>query len=119
MQQPLIRILYLSTARPGITEADVEDIVKKASIANQSRGVTGGLAFNGVRFCQCLEGSERDISALLSVIGNDPRHSELTVLAKLNVAARYFVGWEMRWIFDHSFAELRDAMEPHPLPKFA
>lgn len=119
MQQTMIRVLYASTAHEDITEAAVEDIVAKAAKANELRGVTGALAFNGVRFCQCLEGNTDTVHRLLARISQDHRHSDLTVLAEIPIETRYFDGWAMRWVFDHSFTTLRDAMEPQPLPKFS
>ena len=55
MQAAMIRILYVSTARPDIKESDVEAIIAHATNVNDVRGISGALAFNGRSFCQCLE----------------------------------------------------------------
>lgn len=117
MSQNLIRLLYLSTAHAEIEEADVLQITAHASKANETRMISGALAFNGRGFCQCLEGEEDEVHGLLDLIKKDKRHSDIRTIAKLNIETRYFSGWRMHWVFDLSFSELRDAMESHPLPK--
>lgn len=113
----MIRLLYVSKARPDITEADVEAIVRHASKFNLSRNITGALAFNGTNFCQCLEGPAENVIRMLKVIRKDDRHSDMMITAKLDITTRYYEGWSMRWEFERSFSELREAMEEHPLPR--
>ena len=113
----MIRVLYLSTARAGITESDVSAITTHATKANEPRMISGALAFNGRAFCQCLEGAQNEVYALIDLIREDPRHSDMRIIAELDIETRYFLGWNMRWVYDQSFSELRQAMEMHPLPR--
>lgn len=118
MQHDLIRLLYVSTARRGITEADVDRIVTSAKLYNAAHGITGGLAFNGRRFCQCLEGPQETVLRLLRKIRQDDRHEDLLITDMIHVDYRYFDSWGMQWIFEQSFSELREAVDQYPIPKF-
>jgi hypothetical protein len=51
------QMTYISTASPGITNADVESILLKSRHGNRESGVTGMLLFDGRRFLQQLEGA--------------------------------------------------------------
>lgn len=110
MQQKMIRILYSSTARADIEESDIEAIIAQATKANKARNITGALAFNGWKFCQCLEGDEKTVRELLALISQDDRHSDLRIHADMEIEARYFGNWAMRWIFGCDFSEIRCAM---------
>ena len=119
MEKNLIRLLYVSTAQADISERDVSLIVSNATRANAAWRISGALAFNGIRFCQCLEGEKDNVRALLEIIKRDRRHNNITVVAQLDIDERYFDGWDMRWVFDLSFSALRDTIEVHPAPKHA
>jgi hypothetical protein len=73
--------------------------------------VTGALAFNGSRFCQCLEGEEITVRELLALISQDNRHSDMRLHGEIQIETRYFEGWAMRWVFGFDFSEISDAMK--------
>lgn len=119
MEQNLIRLLYVSAAHADITQQDVSLITSNATRANAALRISGALAFNGTKFCQCLEGEKETVHALLEVIKRDARHSNITVVAQLDIDRRHFDGWEMHWVFDLSFSALRDTIVEHPAPNHA
>lgn len=106
----MIRILYFSTARANLTRADVDAIASHASEANLKRGITGSLAYNGRNFCQCLEGEEGQIRALIETIRKDDRHSGFKVLDEKTVQSRYFKDWGLRLVDDLDFSYVINAM---------
>jgi len=77
---PLHEVLFISTIAPGAPISIVAQIAGKARIANKARDITGLLIFDGMRFCEQLEGQEKDILALLERIRQDPRHTSVTLL---------------------------------------
>jgi hypothetical protein len=119
MEWDLIRLLYVSTARADVTEDDVSRITSNATKANAVWRISGALAFNGTKFCQCLEGERENVHAMFEIIRRDARHSDITVVAQLEADNRYFDGWEMHWVFGLSFSALRNAIEVHPAPYHA
>lgn len=54
----LYEVVYVSTLAPDAPIRVVEAIARKARPANQERDITGRLIFDGMRFCQQLEGSQ-------------------------------------------------------------
>ena len=68
----------------------VADIAPKARIANQAREITGLLVFDGMRFCQQLEGRPKEVMALTERIRQDPRHTNVEILHHGPLAERRF-----------------------------
>ena len=77
----LHRLLYASTARPGLAAEDIEDIVATARRVNNELGVTGTLAFDGSGFAQILEGDGETIKRLYERIERDRRHTGCVILS--------------------------------------
>ncbi|MEO6016085.1 MAG: BLUF domain-containing protein, partial [Polaromonas sp.] len=76
----LYEALYVSTLAPGTPLNAVADIAVKARVANETRQLTGLLIFDGMRFCQQLEGSPKEVLKLLDRICQDPRHTQVEIL---------------------------------------
>lgn len=106
----LIRILYVSTAIPSLTEADIAQIVATATEHNAKFDITGALAYNGVNFAQVLEGAESHLEQLMANIKNDERHSGVIEMARKPIEKRNFDGWHMKHIEGLQFDELIHAM---------
>jgi hypothetical protein len=86
----LYEILYVSTLAPEAPLSAVADIAVKARQANAERDITGLLIFDGMRFCQQLEGGQKQVLALLERIREDNRHINLQVLHHGELTARRF-----------------------------
>ena len=106
----MIRLLYFSTARAGMTRDEVAEITRHAAAANRENGITGALAFNSRNFCQVLEGEEEVVRALVDKIRGDARHSGFKVLDEKRIETRHFPDWSMFLVDDLDFSRVINAM---------
>ncbi len=58
----------------------VADIAAQSRTANLAANITGVLVFDGMRFCQHLEGNRKQVMRLLERIRLDPRHTNVEVV---------------------------------------
>ncbi|MES2243228.1 MAG: BLUF domain-containing protein [Pseudomonadota bacterium] len=86
----LHEVLYLSTLAPGAPLKVISDIASKARKANEAAGITGLLVFDGLQFCQHLEGPRKAVLALTERIRQDPRHVDVDILYHGPLAQRRF-----------------------------
>jgi len=91
----MIQLTYISTATRPMTANDLMDILRSARAHNANNGVTGMLLYSNGTFVQVLEGEERILDELLSVITRDPRHTALHVVEKKKIEAREYAEWSM------------------------
>ena len=89
----LHEILYVSQLAADAPIRVVADIAVKSRSANLSRNITGLLIFDGMRFCQQLEGSHSEVAALMERIRCDPRHTNIEILRDAALAERRFGRW--------------------------
>lgn len=87
---PLHEVLYVSTLADGQPVSIIADIAATARVFNESQNITGLLVFDGMRFCQQLEGERKAVMALLERIRQDPRHTNIEVLHHAPLAQRRF-----------------------------
>lgn len=87
---PLHEMLYVSTMAPAAPISIVADIAPKARVANHASEITGLLIFDGMRFCQQIEGRPGEVLALMDRIGNDPRHTDIEIIHQGPLAERRF-----------------------------
>ena len=76
----LREIIYVSTLADGAPAIVVADIAHEVRSHNRQAEITGLLVFDGMHFCQQLEGRAAPIAAVMERIGKDPRHHRLAVL---------------------------------------
>jgi hypothetical protein len=88
-------MVYISSAKLGLTENEIITIVEDARINNEKIGVTGLLLFNKRSFMQLVEGEAATIEALYEKIRQDNRHAEVTLLLKESITHRNFSNWTM------------------------
>jgi hypothetical protein len=93
--KPLHEIAYVSTLAPGMPVSVVGDIARKARIYNTEQNVTGLMIFDGIRFCQQLEGEQRQIMKLVEKISEDPRHANVQVFYHGPLAERRFKNFSL------------------------
>lgn len=72
--------LYVSTIAPDAPLSVVAGIAGKSRTYNASHDITGLLIFDGMRFCQQLEGQQKEVLALVERISTDTRHSNITII---------------------------------------
>ncbi|MDB5743394.1 MAG: hypothetical protein JWR68_1709 [Polaromonas sp.] len=76
----LQEILYVSTIAADAPVRVVAEIAARARISNQALDITGLLVFDGLHFCQQLEGGARKVMELMLRICEDPRHTHVSIL---------------------------------------
>ena len=86
----LYEAIYVSTLAPGRPISSVGDIAGKARKANELQGITGLLIFDGMRFCHQFEGMEKQALTLLEKIRDDPRHINVKIVHRGELASRRF-----------------------------
>lgn len=96
--EPLLRLMYVSRAAPGLHEADFNAILREASTRNASSRVTGALCLRDGFFGQILEGPEPAVRDTFARIESDPRHSEPVILLEESAQRRLYGGWTMKGI---------------------
>jgi hypothetical protein len=100
----LIRLTYASrsTSPPGAQvqglDLGVARILAKSRKNNRQRQIVGGLLFGDGCFLQCLEGAEEIVLALYQKIEADPRHRDVTELARTPINERTFGDWSMKYV---------------------
>lgn len=97
---PVNYLVYVSQARDGLTDADLEEILA-ASRRNNEKRITGMLLYAPRRdgsagsFMQLLEGNAEDLERLRETIFDDPRHHTKIVIEKGTKETRDFPDWSM------------------------
>ena len=91
----LYEFLYVSNMAPGAPISIVADVARKARRFNAAHHITGLLIFDGLRFCQQLEGERDELAKLLDRIRQDPRHAQFDILYQGPLAARRFGRWAL------------------------
>ena len=94
---PLHRLVYTSRAVHSGPE-DMDDILASARRNNMPKYISGMLVCAGGWFLQILEGEPEALTSLFIKIGNDPRHSEITLRAFEVVDSRHFSDWGMQYV---------------------
>jgi hypothetical protein len=89
------QLTYISTAKAGLSEADVAAILAVSRRNNRRDGITGLLIHDGRRFLQALEGPAPLVDAAFTRIRSDPRHRATVMLSCRDITAREFGEWAM------------------------
>jgi hypothetical protein len=98
----LYRLIYCSRSRlrAETREAELRKIIEVSQRNNARNNVTGALMLVSDAFAQILEGSRKDVSRTMDVIGRDPRHDDLKILRAETAAERRFANWTMGLVSD-------------------
>ena len=94
----LHEVLYVSTLSPDSPVTVVSQIAAKARTANEAAGVTGLLVFDGMRFCQQIEGPRKQVLGLIERIRQDPRHVNVEILHHAPLAKRRFRRFSLGYV---------------------
>ncbi|MDO5289184.1 MAG: BLUF domain-containing protein [Pseudomonadota bacterium] len=95
LADPLRQLLYVSQLAPQCDATVVPRIVQTARAHNAACGITGLLVFDGLRFCQLLEGPASQVGPLMARIQQDVRHVDVQTLHTATPAARHFDAFSM------------------------
>jgi hypothetical protein len=104
-------LTYTSLASLDLTARDLEDIHRTAVELNALDGITGILVFNGTRFLQVIEGSEKAIDELMERLRRDRRMAAVEVRDERRIEAPSFPDWSMELVrVSASYFEARDTV---------
>jgi hypothetical protein len=96
-EKSVFQLTYYSTARSGISNEDIEEILTTARKHNAANDITGCLLFHNGEFLQILEGAKLAILSLFEKIKVDPRHETILKLSENNAKKRSFGQWTMAY----------------------
>ncbi|MES1264240.1 MAG: BLUF domain-containing protein, partial [Variovorax sp.] len=91
----LREILFYSVLASDQSPIVVGQIVAAARARNMERGITGLLVFDGLRFCQHMEGPRDEVLRLMTQIAADARHAQIRVVYEGMLAQRRYLRFEM------------------------
>ena len=91
----LYETIYVSTLAPGRPVSSVGDIASQARARNPQQGITGLLIFDGMRFCQQLEGVKQQVLGLMEKIRLDPRHTNVEIVYRGELVSRRFKSFSL------------------------
>ena len=91
----LREIFYVSTIASDAPLRVVADIAVKSRNANRLRKITGLLVFDGLHFCQQIEGATQEIGILMESILKDRRHTNVRILHDGPLELRRFGGFSL------------------------
>jgi hypothetical protein len=105
------RIIYRSTAAPGLDKAEMIRLLYHARVANEARGVTGVLLQSEQHLLQILEGPTWKLFAAFEAIRRDPRHTAVEVLFERSIPQATFPHWPMRYFDERHIAKALSLMQ--------
>jgi hypothetical protein len=95
MVNRIFQLVYISAANQDFSESELQDLLVKARINNESLKISGMLLYHQGSFIQALEGSKESVEDLYNKIREDGRHVESRVLYRGEHEERDFNGWSM------------------------
>ena len=102
----IYEMLYVSTIAPAACVSVVSTIAMRSRVSNALRCITGMLIFDGIRFCQYLEGGKDDLVALFERINNDSRHASVTLIHHGPLQERRFKKFSLAFASGDDFEAL-------------
>jgi hypothetical protein len=92
----MLRLAYVSNARLGLDQNDLDSIMHMAKLRNKLASVTGVLLFNGVNFMQVLEGGRARTLNIYDSILKDARHSGIKTIVQEKIDHLTYPAWGMK-----------------------
>ena len=102
----IYEMLYVSTIAPAACVSVVSTIAMRSRVSNALRSITGMLIFDGIRFCQYLEGSKDELIALYERISKDSRHAAVTMIHHGPLQERRFKKFSLAFATGDDFEAL-------------
>jgi hypothetical protein len=87
--------LYCSVLTPDQPITTVPRLLAQVRSLNARRQITGLLVFDGMRFCQHLEGPRIEAMALMERIARDPRHTQVQIVHQGPLTRRRYERFDM------------------------
>jgi len=93
-----VQLIYSSEAAQKLDLQDFERMLAEFRIRNKARGITGVLVLVDGIFVQVLEAEEQQLDRLLRSLERDPRHRDMKIFYRHEVAERAFASWSMAYL---------------------
>lgn len=87
-------ICYVSTASPGLTDAEIKKMLETAEKNNSRNDVKGLLLYSEGNFFEIIEGNKDHIIKLFSEIQNDKRHHNIIQIVGKEISSPAFDGFK-------------------------
>jgi hypothetical protein len=108
-ERSLHNLIYCSLARPNMDPAEIQKIIATAKHHNPRYGITGLLVYGSGIFFQWLEGPKDNVTSLMKIIDEDPRHLNVVILSEEDeIRDRLFPDWDMELV---EAAEIGDVLK--------
>jgi hypothetical protein len=91
----LISLTYDSSAVELFSEVELVSLLKQSREKNTRLGLTGMLLHKNGEFMQVLEGEQRSVEKLYSMIEKDLRHRNCSIVRWEAIKERRFPAWSM------------------------
>jgi hypothetical protein len=111
------QVLYFSRANRHFSNAELQELARRAGEMNASKGITGALLFVDQSFIQIIEGEQQSIDELLSIIEGDSRHRDMKIILDRQARSRDFYDWSMGLITPAQAHESEAVWEIDPFSK--
>jgi len=98
--------VYRSKARPGLVDADIQQILDTSRRNNAGTGLSGMLLYGRGRFIQLLEGPGPAVDRTYRRILSDPRHNDVVLIYDRSGEPRRFTDWVMGFAGIERYAHL-------------
>ncbi len=104
----MLSLTYVSRQTPWTeSRREVLENIQTASIARNSElNITGLLIATKFHFAQVLEGPTEAVDEVMASITIDPRHCEVEVLRREEIAIRQFANWQLAVFEREAFASI-------------
>lgn len=108
------RIIYCSQATYDVAPEELVELLEVSRSNNERAGLSGMLLYCSQSFLQVLEGDPQALAATYTRILADERHTNLRLLADVEVAAPLFPDWTMGFehVDDEELAEEMTGFTP-------
>ena len=103
----MFTICYVSSAYPGITEDQLNELFTTTQKNNTASNITGLLLYQSGKFLQVLEGDDDELKNLYEKIEQDSKHNNIFVILKQKCKRRIFENYESRFSIVKSKEDLR------------
>ena len=103
----MFTICYVSSAKPGLSQEELESLFNATQQYNISEDITGILLFESGKFLQVLEGPKDLLNDLYEKIKEDDRHENIFLILKSRTKQRIFEEYSSRFSIVKSKEDLQ------------
>ena len=94
----MFRIAYRSSLCPHTKAADIKRIVDAANSRNAGLSITGAWMLHERDCLASIEGPPLAVREVMDTIWDDPRHTNVSIVAMEQCDDRMFGGWALRFL---------------------